>query len=481
MAPWGCMIRPRSTRPRGLLGGLLGVLLGLAAAGLVACGDNADHPPEQLLDRLRELPGVTVEEMATSAGPYSYYVLWFDQPVDHADPGGPHFQERVSLLHRSLDAPVIALTSGYADYYRDSPFELTELLSANQLSIEHRYFGESRPSPPDWSKLTIRQMADDEHRIIAALRAIYPGPFLSTGTSKGGMTATYHRRFYPDDVDGTVPYVAPLSLGAPDGRYPAFLDTIGPPTCRAAVRAAATEMLANRRAALLARAQAQAIAQGLAYTRVPLGPALEAAVVGLPWAFWQYFGVNYCTQVPDPGATDDALWAFLDKISPPSDNDDARVAEFEAYYYQAYAELGFPDDGTAYLDPYKLFGDADYAGALPAERPAYDGGAAMRDVDAFVRGGGAARLLFLYGEWDPWSGGKYDPGASPDSLLLVQPQGTHAARLGRLPDPDRAQAFARLGAWTGVAPALPRRRAGAPEPTPREPRPPTAMVRAHRF
>ena len=34
------------------------------------------------------------------------------------------------------------------------------------------------------------------------------------------MTAIYHRRFYPDDVDGTVPYVAPISFGAPDLRYP---------------------------------------------------------------------------------------------------------------------------------------------------------------------------------------------------------------------------------------------------------------------
>ena len=73
-------------------------------------------------------------------------------------------------------------------------------------------------------------MAADEHAIVTALKTIYTGPYLSTGASKGGMTAVFYRRFYPDDVVGTVPYVAPLSFAAPDERYAAFLDSVGTPT-----------------------------------------------------------------------------------------------------------------------------------------------------------------------------------------------------------------------------------------------------------
>ncbi|HSK05205.1 MAG TPA: S28 family serine protease [Kofleriaceae bacterium] len=455
----------------------LPVLLGLLAAGLPACGDNDIEAPEDVLARLRALDGVTVEKLQTQAKPYAYYVLRFTQPVDHASPGGPTFQQRVSLLHRDLDAPMIALTSGYWDYYGDNLYELTELLAANQISIEHRYFGESRPDPADWAHLTIRQMADDQHRIISALRTIYPGAFVTTGGSKGGMTATYHRRFYPDDVDGTVPYVAPLSLGAPDPRYAGFLDTLGPPACRDAVRAVATEMLQNRRAALHAEAEALR-AEGHGYTRIELGAALEASVVSLEWAFWQYFGVNFCTQVPSPGASDADLWTFLDRISPVTDNDDASIGRFEAYYHQAYAQLGYPDGGAAYLEPYLIYKDEDYDGALPAGIPAYDGGAAMQDIDLFVKSEGA-RMLFLYGEWDPWTGGKYELGGAADSLLLVQPQGTHGARLSRLPEGERARAFEKLRAWTGVQPALPQQRT-ALAPPPREPRIPPAMRRGLR-
>jgi hypothetical protein len=201
-------------------------------------------------------------------------------------------------------------------------------------------------------------------------------------------------------------------------------------------------------------------------------------VASLEWAFWQYFGVNYCTQVPPASATDDELWKFLDQISPVTDNDDEQIGRFEAYFHQAYAQLGYPDGGAAYLEPYLMFTDADYERALPTAVPAYDGGAAMRDIEVFVAGEGA-RMLFLYGEWDPWTGGKYALGGSADSLLLVQPQGTHGARLGRLPEGDRAAAFEKLQAWTGVAPTLPQPRAARGAPS-REPRLPPAMHRGLR-
>ena len=90
--------------------------------------------------------------------------------------------------------------------------------------------------------------------------------------------AVYHRRFYPDDVAGTVAYVAPLSFGAPDHRYDAFLDGVQPAACRDAVRAVAVELLRNRWDGLLEMAQAS---QGGPYQRVALGPALRERQVAV--------------------------------------------------------------------------------------------------------------------------------------------------------------------------------------------------------
>ncbi len=455
-----------------------------AACAVAACGDDPAGPPDagptDLVGKLRALDGVTVEATPTSTPGYTFYVLRFEQPVDHLDLDSPTFQQRVSLLHRDEAAPMIALTSGYWDYYIDRPYELTQLLSANQISIEHRFFGESRPAPADWSKLTIEQMAIDEHRIIEALRTVYPGAFLTTGGSKGGMTAVYHRRFFPDDVDGTVPYVAPISFGAPDLRYAPFLDTVGTPECRSAVRAAAVEMLANRRAAMEARATEQAAEDNLSYTRIAIGPAVESSIASLEWAFWQYYGVQFCPSIPATTASDDQMWAFLDRIAPVSDNEDAQIAAFEAYYYQAYAQLGFPDSGGSYLDPYIRYTDADYAAALPTGLPNYDGGAAMRDIDGWVKEEGH-RLLFVYGEWDPWTAGPFELGNATDSLVVVQQQGTHGARIARLDPPDREAAFAKLQAWTGVTPMLPTQaQARTTAMPPREPRIPPVVSRALR-
>jgi len=133
--------------------------------------------------RLRQLSGVTVREAPTDQPGFHYYVLQFTQPIDHDNPDLGTFQQEVSLLHRDerANVPMIVATSGYSDSIQDKPCELTKMLAANQVSIEHRYFGESRPSPADWTKLTIRQMADDEHRIISALRTVYRGAFLTTG------------------------------------------------------------------------------------------------------------------------------------------------------------------------------------------------------------------------------------------------------------------------------------------------------------
>jgi hypothetical protein len=457
-------------------GGL--ALLAIAMA-CVACGDDGTGPviePGDVLGQLRALPGVhDATEVNTAASGYHYFVLHFEQPVDHDDPGGPTFLQKVSLMHKDEAAPMVEYTSGYWDYYNDNLVELTGLLQANQVSIEHRYFDESRPDPADWSKLTIEQMAHDQHAITTALRMLYSGAFITAGASKGGMTAVYYKRFYPDDVDGTVPYVAPISFGAPDDRYVAYLDTIGPGACRQAVRDAATEMLANRRAALLAKAQEQASQGSIAYTRIAIGPALESSIVSLEWAYWQYYGVGYCDTVPAASATDQEMWDFLDDISPVADNADPRIAQFDAYYYQAYFQLGYPDSSVPYLDAYLMYADADYAGALPTAQPIYDGGVAMTDIDQYVRESGD-RLIFIYGQWDPWTGGTFDLGNATDSLLVTQAEGTHGSRISRLAPADRDAVLAKLEAWTGVTPSLSSVRSTLPVRYDR-PRIPPAMLR----
>src|SRR5262249_49761684 len=94
----------------------------IAAIASSGCGElprAAPLTPNELMDRLSSLPGVASVNQQPTSGMlaqlgYSYYVLEFNEPVDHTDPASATFQMRVSLLHRDERGPVpmIVLTSG---------------------------------------------------------------------------------------------------------------------------------------------------------------------------------------------------------------------------------------------------------------------------------------------------------------------------------------------------------------------------------
>jgi hypothetical protein len=436
--------------------------LGLGLAVATGCAADRDLDDSELMSRFRA-HGVQIESRSAPDPDHRAYTLHVTQPIDHDDPGAGTFAQEVSLLHRSTvsGTPMIVLTTGYTDFVGVGEHELTALLDANQVSIEHRFFGGSIPAldatgARDWSKLTIEQMAADEHAIIETLRDVYDGPYVTAGGSKGGMTATYHRRFYPDDVAGTVAYVAPLSLGAPDARYLAFLATAGPADCHARVHQLAIEMLAHRRAAL----EAMEAARGQGNPHVPVGAEIEQAVANFEWMFWQYHGVTECAALPALDADDATLFTLLDTVDPiDADTDPGYVALLAAYNFQAAGQLGFPDQVPHDLIPYLMYLDGSYQEApdgiaLPPPdasyfTPTYDPGA-MPDIQRFVAS--ADHMLFIYGQWDPWSGGAYAIDGANDAAELVVTDGNHGAQIGALDADGRATALARLAAWTGVAP-----------------------------
>ncbi len=438
---------------------VVAVCLALAACGdddleVTPDGGGIDAPAGDILEQLRGLAEVaSVTESTTDQAGYRYFEIQFDQPVDHANPGGPRFQQYATLIHKDVAAPMVLLHTGYGNWYYDFPGELTRLLGANQIVVEHRFFRGSRPTgTAAWAHLTIEQSAADHHRISDALHRIYRGRWLETGASKGGMTSIYHRRFYPDDVDGTVAYVAPQSFGAPDYRYEPHLEQLGPPACRQALRDLQAELLRDRRAMLEARAQSEAVNRGFLYTRITLPVAVESAVVALEWSFGQYDGAARCAQVPAVTASDSLVWGFLSNTSPVSSSNDEDIAEFEAYYYQAEVELGYPGTMDDHLTGLTLYGPTDFEGTYPVgvTRPAWRA-EPMTDVDVWVKAMGDG-IVFLYGEWDPWSGGMFELGNAQDSLRVVAPQAPHGASIGDLVAVDQTAVLAKLEVWSGVTP-----------------------------
>jgi hypothetical protein len=413
-----------------------------------APGFDCVESDEDIAVRLAALPGVTVSEEFIDP-PYRFFHLEFEQPVDHADPGGATFRQRVTLLHRDLAAPMVLHTSGYYGYQFPFASEPTYILDANQLNTEQRFFVPSRPDPADWSLLTIAQAAADHHRIVAALRPIYCEKWVSTGASKGGMTSIFHRRFYPADVDATVAYVAPISFGAPDDRYQPFFDTVGAAQCRNNLRDLQRELL-SRRTNMVTRLEAAAADNGYTFARSSgTEGAFEDAVIELQWAFWQYAGPAYCDQIPPVSATNTALYNFLVDFGDLYGFDDEALTEYSPYFYQAESELGFPSVPTDHLDDLLQTQDLP-RDLMPAGVTATYEPAAMTDIDGWVKSEGA-RLLLVYGEFDPWYAGHFELGDADDSLLLIAPRANHGASISQLDAADEGTATETLLRWTGIA------------------------------
>ncbi|HWC59505.1 MAG TPA: S28 family serine protease, partial [Verrucomicrobiae bacterium] len=168
----------------------------------------------ELYRKLKAIPGVVEVRETRGGNAQSFkesYEVMFEQPLDHQNPNGEKFQQRFFLAHNDYSKPMLLGTEGYAAR-GNSGGELQRILDGNQVTVEHRFFGRSTPSPVKWEFLTVKQSADDLHAIVIALKKLYPGKWVSTGASKGGQTSLFYKCYYPDDVDATIAYVAPVNV-----------------------------------------------------------------------------------------------------------------------------------------------------------------------------------------------------------------------------------------------------------------------------
>ena len=167
---------------------------------------------EDISARLQALPGISDVQPLESEAYQQKYVMYIDQQTDPRHPEAGTFRQRVILCHVGLDRPTVIVTEGYFAEYALRPAyqdELSRLFNANVICVEYRFFGKSYPEPCNWDYLTVENSLYDLHHVNQTFRRLYQGKWLATGISKGGQTTMFYRTFFPDDVDVSVPYVAP--------------------------------------------------------------------------------------------------------------------------------------------------------------------------------------------------------------------------------------------------------------------------------
>ncbi|WP_432142056.1 S28 family serine protease [Streptomyces sp. bgisy084] len=411
---------------------------------------------DDIRERLAAVPGMRVVKENPAPAGYRSFALTYRQPVDHRHPGRGSFEQRLSLLHRSTARPMVLYTNGYdlnyqAPAYRSEP---TEILDGNQIGVEQRYFGTSRPRPTDWSKLDIWQAATDHHRLIRALKTLYRAAWISTGGSKGGMATVYHRRFYPHDVAGSVAYSAPNNTeDRDDTAEDRFLARVGSPACRSALTAVQRAVLGPRRAEMAGRLARWAASQGDTFHTIGSADrALELTALGLPMRFWmQKEEADDCGAIPGPSAAGDELYTWFAGVTSLQGFTDRHMAPVTASFYQLGTQLGYVS-----LAAPQLAGLLRYPGIqemrtyVPRSIPLRFEPDAMPDIDRWVRHHGS-ELLFVYGEMDPTRAEPFRTGkGSRDAHIYLAPRTNHLARIEKLAPRDRARATAALLRWAGV-------------------------------
>jgi hypothetical protein len=422
------------------------VLSLLATACLSTFSSQSTTAEDQaLLEYLNSQPGMTATISDSQYYPDEYTAVEIEylQPTDHGQPGAEQFTQHMNLLHKGSTIAMSLETMGYTGQFRPWIKELAQEKGLNQLAVEHRYFGPSTPESKDMNHLNIEQAADDMHRIVEAIRPFYEGKWVSTGTSKGGMTAIFHRYFYPDDVDATLANVAPISFGRNDTRYIDFLENAETETCRATLKE-------FQRTALLRKDEVTAYIKSVPWmtmTHETMGYdiAYDRAVAEHPFTFHQT-GRFTCDSVPGPNGSAEALtWEILGDLYTFSD---AGLKTYGSYFYQAYTQLGHPKLPTAHFSDLLTSDPNDYRtySALPPENDHFDN--IMRRINAWTIAQ-ADKLMLVYGDSDPWTAGQLTPRIAKhaDNYKFTRVGGHHESDIFNLPAEDRTIAEAALDEW----------------------------------
>lgn len=422
----------------------------LIIAIFTGCSRETTEPvpvTDDILEKLRSLTGLTVMEISPYYGYPRAFRIDITQPVDHNNPGGQQFQQRMYLSHVDESMPMVFAPSGYQASER-SRQEIAGILQTNCLNITHRYFDDAKPDPLDWQYLTIQQAAADHHRIVTILKTVYTGPWISSGASKSGMTPLYHKYFYPDDVRVVIAYVSPFMFSTSDERFPIYLASIGTEQDWTLIHDFQRRLLMNRDVLVDLFVN---WFQNRGFTiSGNVEARFEGAVLGYDWSFYQRH-IYDTSQIPGPDATPEAMLAHLaDVIRMENDSDEGNEF-YKPWIYQAFTQIGYPARDFDYLldlliyDPYD---DGEWFVEAFGTELVYDP-SLIQDIYSWIRTQGN-NIIFIYGSDDPWTGGAVELTGETNAIRIIRAGEDHGVRIGDLLEPDRQLVLSKLEEWMGI-------------------------------
>ena len=388
------------------------------------------------------------------------YVFFITQPVDHKNPKKGTFKQMVVVAFAGWDKPTEIVTEGYTGNYFLNPRyreEMSDMFNTNMIGVEHRYFNKSVPfmqndstitwDTLDWNYMTAEQEAADLHAIRKALGHLFQGKWFSSGISKGGTNCMAYTAFYPKDLDFSVPYVGPISRSVEDGRHEPFIrDSCGTAQDREILKNFQIEFL-KRRATIQPMLEKYVRDNKLQY-KISIPELYDYCTLEFTFAFWQW-GRKTST-VPNPKtATDKEMFDFFVEAVGPDylQSWDANAP----FFVQAAKEMGYYGyDCEPFKDLLTINSTHGYLQKifLPAQKFKFDK-SLYNKLTNFIATTDA-KMMFIYGQWDPWSSVRpHNPGHDNIKFFIL-PGGSHRSRIKNMPEPMKSEAVATLKQWLEI-------------------------------
>lgn len=257
----------------------------------------------------------------------------------------------------------------------------------------------------------------------------------------------YHRYFFPEDVDVTVGYVCPLNFSIEEPRVYTFLNQVGDSVCRKKVIDFQYDLLKNREK-YFPVFQKLAEERELTYRMGELG-AYELIVLEYSFAYWQY-QIFPCDSIPEPGVTSEKAINHLDDVAGIDWVADQGIAGNQAFFYQALTEIGFYGyDLTQFDGLIEGLDHGLFTFSAPEGVECVFDPAPMQEVDNFIRHH-ADKMMFIYGEWDPWSAPAAQVTGRDGVKKYIKPGGSHGSNIYNLPEEMKEDVFKTLEQWLDV-------------------------------
>ena len=422
--------------------------INLSTAQKAVSASTSSATDTTVFEKLASMETVISIEKRTPVSHFdNNYEIWFEQPIDHEDLSKGTFKQRVFLGYENPQKPVFVELQGYG-IYSEKAGELANHYEANQLTIEHRYFNNSKPEEIDWNTLTIENAAKDQTIIIDAIRnAIYPNSkFITTGISKGCQTTMAHRKFFPDNVDASVCYVGPLNYQREDPRVYEFLENVGTKEEREEIKQFQNLCFENR-ASLLEILKDTAKEHHMSW-EFGEEKAIDYTILEYSFAFWQWG--NKTGDIPSNNASPQEIYKHLIDVVGYGFFETKSVDDLQPYFWAALTQQGIYGYETA---PFKQYLNTEevykFEWAFPEGITKEYDLKPMQEIK-FYLDNSAEKIMFIYGEYDAWSATAVDLSATADEREMykfVKSKGSHTTRIKTFNNEEQKEMYSIIDGW----------------------------------